>query len=203
MKKVHVGARFGRLLVIKREQLTGKEPRWMCRCDCGNEKSISYEALRSLNTQSCGCLRKERSKNRMMTHGLTASGEFRIWANMKNRCLNRKNFSFQEYGGRGISVCEKWSNDFQAFLSDMGKRPSPRHSIERRDNSGNYSPENCYWATPVQQANNRRSNAKYEYNGQKLTARQLMEFAHPTVSYRCLRSRLTRWTVEKSLTTPV
>jgi hypothetical protein len=167
------GKRFGRLVVSDIGTYTGKDPRWVCRCDCGRIVTVSGAKLRSGNTRSCTCLRAEltgeRGRTINATHGRSRTPEYRIWASMLARChgalSQRKN-----YGGRGISVCKEWRDDFAAFFRDMGARPSRHHSIDRIDNSGNYTPENCRWATTTTQHNNTRANRVLTLDGASRTA---------------------------------
>lgn len=169
--------KFGRLTII-RETTRNRfsQRRVICRCDCGNEIVARWGSITYGYTRSCGCLRKEQAvKNSTytVTHGMSFSKEFWIWRSMKARCSNPKNASYHRYGGRGIRVCRRWEQ-FANFFADMGKCPKGL-MIERKDNDGNYTPENCCWATPQQQQRNRSNNRLIERDGVRKTIREWSE----------------------------
>lgn len=156
-----VGTKVGRLSVIKPLRYEGKSGRLIvfCRCECGTEKEILAQSLRSGLTLSCGCLNKEilSSMHTRRTHGKCGTAIYRTWRNMRTRCENPDIKEYKHYGGRGISVCDRWKK-FENFYSDMGECPSKNHSIDRKNVDGDYTPENCRWATSEDQQNNKRNN---------------------------------------------
>lgn len=150
-----VGAKYGKLTVIGDGPRCGGSRTWMCRCECGNEKPIKVKSLNSGAAKACGCMRGER-------HGRPPG--YSSWANMLTRCYNPKGTEYENYGGRGITVCDRWRKSFSAFIQDMGPRPEGA-SIERKNNNGNYEPDNCVWANRHEQAHNKRNNYNITLSG--------------------------------------
>ena len=153
------GLKFGRWVAIKRgKNGNRKETRWQCLCECGNERLVKAYSLTHGDSQSCGCLQKELTRKKFLKHGCAAGGKltraYEVWLNMRNRCNNPNHPSYKNYGGRGISVCDRWS-DFKGFLEDMGEQPAGLE-IDRIENDGDYEPGNCRWATSKQQKENNR-----------------------------------------------
>jgi hypothetical protein len=160
------GKKFGRLLVIGLSRVAKNSTYWRCRCDCGEDFVTKGYPMSRGKTVSCGCAKRERLGKLNKTHGLSHTREFRIWAGMLTRCTNPNASHYENYGGRGITVCDRWLESFESFLSDMGMAPSTSHSVERRDNEKGYEPGNCCWVHQSEQARNRRSNVMIEINGE-------------------------------------
>ncbi len=174
--------RFGRLLVMERVKVPGaNNAMWKCKCDCGNE-TIAAAANIGRTTFSCGCIAKEKAAELLRgntltrTHGATGTAEYRTWQLIKRRCYNKNDEKYPIYGGRGIVVCDAWNDSFETFLADMGKRPTGKYSIDRKDTNGDYSPENCRWATDLQQMRNTRHNVFIEIDGMKKCVSEWCEF---------------------------
>jgi hypothetical protein len=149
------GTRAGRLLAVAVAGRTGRgDLVWECACECGGRAVVRGTRLRSGGTLSCGCLQRERSRAAATIHGRSESAEYRSWVSMIARCENPKYHHFHGYGGRGITICPEWRESFAVFLRDMGRRP-PGTSLDRINNDKGYGPENCRWATRVEQSRNR------------------------------------------------
>lgn len=166
-----IGKRFGRLIVL---EYVG-EKKWKCQCDCGETTVADGDSLRSGNKRSCGCLRIETAKRaKYVKHGKSNSPTFIRWRSMKSRCYYPKNVGYPNYGGRGIKVCDRWLGEhgFENFLADMGEVPGREYSLDRIDVNGDYTPENCRWATWKEQSNNKRNSRLITHNGRSLTIPQ-------------------------------
>ena len=178
---------------------------WICDCACGSVSTVSGGHLRSGHTTSCGCASADIARKRMTRHGRAGSRMHRVWQQMKQRCYNKKCGQFFDYGGRGITVCDRWlgRDGFENFSSDMGNPPGPgRWTVERKNNDAGYSPNNCVWATYRQQMRNRRSNHLITFQGRTMCMLQWAEEKGLTKS--ALKHRIRRkWPIEKALTTPM
>lgn len=197
-KRVDVlGQRFGRLVVLRLGDPDANNHRyWVCQCDCGNVKEIGGSMLLHKMSQSCGCLRRETMEafwKSHTTHGGRRSREYRIWREIKSRCFNENCWAYKYYGGRVITMCDRWRASFANFIADMGPRPSPRHSIDRIDNDGNYEPGNCRWATRVEQARNTIKTRFATINGERRPLREWAEISGIEFYTLYTRSRRLGW----------
>jgi hypothetical protein len=172
--KDYAGVRFDRLIAIEFVSRDNKDNnhQWRFVCDCGNTVVLRIKSVRSGHTGSCGCKAAELLSARNTTHGLSGAhrSEYRSWKDMRSRCNNPGDSDYQDYGGRGITVCEEWSS-FGRFFADMGEKPA-RMTIDRQDVNGNYEPGNCRWATAKEQANNKRSNVYISIGGVEKTLQE-------------------------------
>lgn len=190
---VKPGEVYGRLTTIERIP-TGKHSKWKCVCICGNETIVFQSALLRGTTQSCGCLANELASERSKTHGKSRTRIYGIWGNIKRRCTKENNPAYKDYGGRGIKMCKEWMNSFETFYEwAISNGYDKSLTIDRIDNNGDYSPENCRWVTQKVQANNTRSNHIITYNGKSMTMSQWAEYLG--VNYGTMRDRRYRgWT---------
>ena len=200
-----VGERFGRLQVVA--VLNGEDVE--CQCDCGSTRAVNWSGLKAGGIKSCGCLRRENARKQAKkinekraesSHGMVGSPEYRAWQDMLNRCRNAGLSNYNDYGGRGISVCERWKK-FENFLEDMGKRPFGKYSIERVDNDGDYEPDNCKWANSKEQSRNRRTNRFLTVGDRTMCVTDWER--RLGVSKGCIRHRLKRgWSELDAVTVP-
>lgn len=201
------GQRFGILTVI--EPIYDQDSRrwkWRCKCDCGNETLSSANNLKS-GVTSCGCLRRKKSHDRLYVHGKSHSRLFPIWQSMMQRCDNPRCHAYDNYGGRGIRVCDAWEDDFEAFEEWAyangydDNAPRGKCTIDRIDVNGDYEPNNCRWVSMAKQANNKRCSVYIEFNGERKT---IGEWAKETgLTHSMIKGRLNRgWSIERALTTP-
>lgn len=199
------GQTFGRLTALGP---IGRDKRktilWLCQCICGGTKICPVANLFNGNTLSCGCIHREQLAERNRTHGMRNDPLYSIWAGILKRCTNANSRSYLHYGGRGISVCEEWQHDFQAFHTHVSQLPhcgEAGYSIDRIDNDGNYEPGNVRWSTASQQTRNQRRNRLYTYNGK---SQCLAEWAEEyAIDYGRLKGRIKLgWTMEDALNNP-
>lgn len=194
--KDRTGETFGRLTVIGRSSSRGDPVIWKCQCLCGNITIVRAQCLVSGATRSCGCFRKEKH----LTHGMSKTPEYRIWADMIKRCGNPNHIAYKNYGERSIGVSREWRS-FENFYADMGKRPSRVHSLERKDNNGNYEKGNVIWADPHTQSRNTRRTIRITLRGK---TQCLKDWANELgLHYKRVQARiLSGWSVEKAFSEP-
>ena len=202
------GQEFGKLKVIKRMKNNSRgDSMWLCKCSCGKSKVIMRSSLINGRTKSCGCgmlVGLEKGRSCTKTHGMSKSRLYRIWCGIKKRTSETADERHKrDYYERGIKVCDEWSKSYEEFQKwSLNNGYKENLSIDRIDNNGNYEPNNCRWVNNKEQSNNRRSNRKYEYNGEKLNISQLSEKYN--INYDLLRERLVvlNWDVKKAIETP-
>jgi hypothetical protein len=189
------GQQFGKWTVLGRDKSRpSRRVLWICLCECGTKSSVRADQLNTGRSRSCKACGRER------THGMTNTTEYNSWDAMKKRCNNPNADNFHNYGGNGITVCDRWKS-FENFYADMGPKPSDSHSIERKNVLLGYFPENCKWATPEEQARNKRTTVLLTFQGETMCMKDwATKFG---VGASCLRKRLLKgWSLERALTQP-
>jgi hypothetical protein len=190
------GRRFGKWLVLwYTKRRSGGKAIWVCQCDCGIIREVVSSNLLGGLTTSCGTCTPRKGP---MTHGASYTPEYRIWAGIKTRCCNKNSNGYTNYGKRGIQICSRWLDSFETFLADMGPRPSSKHSIDRIDNDGDYTPENCRWTTGTEQCNNKQNNHLLSAFEKTLTLTEWAKVVN--MPEHVIRKRLNRgYTAEEAL----
>lgn len=200
---VEAGYKFGRYTVIRLDESRKSRRHWVCKCSCGNVKSVREDHVLDGRVVSCGCHKDENSADRLRTHGKSRTPLYRIYKHILGRCYCETDNRYKDYGGRGISVCDEWKGDFLSFYEwAVNNGYDKRLTIDRRNNDGDYSPENCRWVNHETQSNNKRNNHFIEYMGSRFTVSQ---WAHRLgMDPKILDNRLRRgWTVKRAITQPL
>lgn len=199
-----VGQKFSRLYVLSRAPNNKNgQSMWNCLCDCGNQCIVCGSHLLNGNTKSCGCYKNELIGNRRRIHGQCKSRLYNIWENMKHRCLNSKASNYNNYGGRGITICNEWCDSYETFSKwALNNGYDDSLFIDRIDNNKGYCPDNCRWATRLMQNRNQRSNHRITYQNETHTLSEWAEIKG--LSRSCLDTRINRrhWSIEDALNTP-
>lgn len=167
-----VGKRYGRLMVLAKEEAENRYVRWKCICDCGGEALVMSAHLRSGHTTSCGCVQREAVRLNFTRHGMRNTRVYRIWNAMIQRCTDKKASNYHNYGGRGITIDPRWLESVENFYADMGDPPTSKHTLDRRDSNGGYNKDNCRWATMTERQNNKRSCVFLTFMGRTQTITQ-------------------------------
>lgn len=199
------GEKFNRLTAVSFHHRDDKLYFWTFKCDCGNETVTNSSSVVRGKTRSCGCLQKETIANvgySNATHGHSRTPEYGTWLAMHRRCSDKDAPGYENWGGRGITVCERWK-ELSNFIADMGPRPKGRYTLERVNNELGYSPENCVWASYHTQHRNKRTNINVEYNGQTMCLKDAAKLAGINYSTVCKRISALGWTPQQAITAPV
>lgn len=189
------GDKFNRLTIVREDKKDSHGRKfYLCNCDCGNTKVIGRHGILSGRAKSCGCYMKEQSSKYNSNRGNPLikenHSEYSSYVRMKSRCLVESNNRFNNYGGRGIKICDRWLDSFENFLKDMGKKPTEKHSIDRIDVNGDYTPDNCKWSTNSEQQRNKRGNLLVNVNGKIVCAKEASEILG--INYNTLFQRVKR-----------
>lgn len=195
------GQKFGRLTALEARREKHKKTKWLCRCECGVEKLVYLNLLIAGYTRSCGCLQKEEASKRFKKHGLRKTELYQTWKTMRTRCTNPNRHSYKRYGGRGIKVCKEWDDYGKFYNWSMDNGYKKGLTLDRIDNNGNYTPENCRWATPVIQANNTSRNVRVSIDGVERTLAEHAKFNN--INDGTIRSRYKKGIRGKELIKPV
>lgn len=194
------GKIFSRLTVISLNERRNGASYWNCKCECGSERIIIYHSLTQGHTKSCGCFSRDNQREKHTTHGASFTKEYNIWKGIKQRCFYPKHVQFDRYGGRGITMHPGWVDSYENFIKDMGPRPSSKHSVDRKDNNGNYEPGNCRWATKGEQSNNTSVTIKIPYKNSTVSLKEYCDehkLPYATIRYRI---QYYNWPIERALT---
>lgn len=203
---IFIGQKSGRLTVIEVGPAQ-KRRRCLCRCECGTEKWIMAQSIKSGASVSCGCYRLERATAANRKHGETRHPLFKLWFGMLQRCGNPDHPAYSYYGARGITVCPEWADDFGTFLrwATLDVSPMWRRgmTLDRIDNDGEYSPRNCRWATMAEQNRNKRKTKKYDFNGEQLVATDIAKRLGISAPTFIARVGWMGWPIERAISEPV
>lgn len=196
-----VGRRFGRLEVTEALGKRKRESLWGVRCDCGTVKQITRGNLLSGRVNSCGCLNREKLRERSITHGMAGTRIYRVYHSMWSRCYLTTDTNYIRYGAKGITVDPSW-HTFEQFFADMGE-PEGKKDLDRIDNTKGYSKENCRWATREENANNKSNNVKFTFDGKTLSLKEWSKLTRIKATTLASRLYLYKWPVERAFTEKV
>ena len=202
-KAISEGMTFGRLTVISKVPNVGSHSAWNCKCACGTVRTVKSHHLYAGRVVSCGCYKMEKYSSSCRLNESGRTPEYATWVSMRRRCRDTTEGVFKKYGGRGITVCDRWDNSFEAFLQDMGPRPSPKHSIDRINNNGNYEPGNCRWATMTVQQRNTRKTRLLTFEGRTMSMADWAEVLGMNYGTLCARINNCGWSIDDAIRRPL